>query len=295
MHGSRTMAVACFGLCLLRGAGGSPVPAQRDTESAAVEKWRLAVLAGDSATLASLYSTTPPARVVSPENKSGSAQEDVAFWSGWKAKGLTNIAVEVAQEEIPAPTVHQVVFQTVLTVKEVAQSRKLYVAVAQVWVQQGDAWRIAEAERMAPARLKQPLSTKKDLYLAGADAKAEIADAIQKAASEHKRILVDFGANWCFDCHVLDEALHSPEIAPVVANFFEVVHVDVGEMNKNLDVAKLYDIPLDRGIPAIAVLESDGKLLFSQKRGEFEAARSLAPEDILEFLDKWKPRPTPKN
>ncbi len=50
------------------------------------------------------------------------------------------------------------------------------------------------------------------------------------------------------------------------------------------DVAKQYDGPLDRGGPAIAALESDGKLLFSQKRGEFEAARSMAPEDILDFL-----------
>jgi hypothetical protein len=70
---------------------------------------------------------------------------------------------------------------------------------------------------------------------------------------------------------------------------FEVVHVDIGQMDKNLDVAKQYDVPLDRGVPALAVLESDGKLLFSQKRGEFEAARSMAPEDILDFLNKWKP------
>jgi hypothetical protein len=39
----------------------------------------------------------------------------------------------------------------------------------------------------------------------------------------------------------------------------------------NVDVAKQYDVPLDRGVPAITVLESDGKLPFSQKRGEFEA------------------------
>jgi hypothetical protein len=43
----------------------------------------------------------------------------------------------------------------------------------------------------------------------------------------------------------------------------------------NVDVAKPYDVPLDRGVPTITVLESDGKLLFSQKRGEFEAARSM--------------------
>jgi hypothetical protein len=50
----------------------------------------------------------------------------------------------------------------------------------------------------------------------------------------------------------------------------------------NLDVAKQYDVPLERGVPAIAVLESEGKLLFSQKRGEFEAASSMGLSQPVE-------------
>jgi thioredoxin 1 len=127
------------------------------------------------------------------------------------------------------------------------------------------------------------------LYPASADAKAEIAEAVHRATGAHKRVLIVFGGNWCYDCHVLDEAFHSLEILPTLEKSFELVDVDIGQMDKNLDLAKQYDVPLDRGVPAIAVLESDGKLLFSQKRGEFEAARSMAPEDILDFLNKWKP------
>ena len=41
-----------------------------------------------------------------------------------------------------------------------------------------------------------------------------------------------------------------------------------------------YQVPMKKGIPAIAVLDSDGKLLYSQKGGEFEKARALAPEDV---------------
>jgi hypothetical protein len=37
------------------------------------------------------------------------------------------------------------------------------------------------------------------------------------------------------------------------------------------------------------VLDADGKLLFSQKKGEFEKARALGPEDLVDFLNKWKP------
>jgi thioredoxin 1 len=63
----------------------------------------------------------------------------------------------------------------------------------------------------------------------------------------------------------------------------------VGEGDKNQDIMKQYEVPMARGIPAIAVLESDGKLLYSQKGGEFEKARALGPEDLVAFLNKWKP------
>jgi hypothetical protein len=49
------------------------------------------------------------------------------------------------------------------------------------------------------------------------------------------------------------------------------------------------DIPLKKGIPALAVAESDGTLVVSQKNGEFEDARALTPEVLMEFLNKWKP------
>jgi len=130
---------------------------------------------------------------------------------------------------------------------------------------------------------------KKVLYPENADAKREIDEALHSASPAHKRVLVVFGANWCFDCHALDEAFHSPEIAPLLDKYFVVVHVDIGRGDKNLDLAQEYEVPLKRGIPAIAVLDSSGKLLFSQKQGEFEAARSLATADILAFLNKWKP------
>jgi len=130
---------------------------------------------------------------------------------------------------------------------------------------------------------------KKELYPASADAKKEIDEALHSASPAHKRVLVVFGANWCYDCHALDDAFHSPEIAPLLDKYFVVVHVDIGRGDKNLDLAQKYDVPLNRGIPAIAVLDSAGRLLFSQKHGEFEAARSLANADILAFLNKWKP------
>jgi thioredoxin family protein len=255
---------------------------------APLEQWRLAVISGDAAALAQMFATSPQPQIKGADGKAATVQSEVGFWTGWKPKGLTDVSVDVAQDQLPQPNVHVVVAQVTLTVKTAGAEKKYYVGMAQGWVQAGDIWRIAYVQRTDAARLRQPLK-QKDLYPASADAQKEIAEAIRVATQTHKRVLVVFGGNWCYDCHVLDEAFRSPEISPVIEKSFEVVHVDIGRMDKNLEIAKQYDVPLDRGVPAIAVLESDGKLLFSQKRGEFEAARSMAPEDILAFLNKWKP------
>jgi len=169
-----------------------------------------------------------------------------------------------------------------------AASKTVYVTEAQAWQQQADQWRLVVVKRTEPAHLKQPTDTKKDLYPAQADARAEITEAEEKAAKEHKRVLLVFGANWCFDCHVLDLAFHRPDFAPVVARY-EIVHVDIGEDGKkNADIAREFQVPLEKGVPALAVVDGRGKLLVSQKNGEFENARAMTPEAMLEFLNKWK-------
>jgi len=161
---------------------------------------------------------------------------------------------------------------------------------AQGWQKQGEQWRIVAAERTDSPQLQQPADMKKNIYPDNVDAHAEIHQAEQKAVQLHKRLLLVFGANWCFDCHVLDLAFQRPDLAPIVNANYEVVHVDIGpDGKKNADVAKEFQTTLDQGVPVLAILESDGKVVFSQKQGEFEDARALTPEALADFLNKWKP------
>src|SRR5215831_1787743 len=113
------------------------------------------------------------------------------------------------------------------------------------------------------------------LYPADADANQDLKDALTRAASEHKNVLLVFGANWCYDCHVLDHALHDGDAGKIVSDKFLLVHVDIGEGEKNSELVKEYKIPLDKGIPAVAVLDASGKMLYSSGEGEFEAARRM--------------------
>ena len=42
------------------------------------------------------------------------------------------------------------------------------------------------------------------IYSDTADAHHDIAQALVTAQHEHKRVILDFGGNWCIDCQVLD-------------------------------------------------------------------------------------------
>ena len=134
----------------------------------------------------------------------------------------------------------------------------------------------------------EPVTVKTDLYPLDADAKKEIDAALKVAGANHKHVLLIFGANWCYDCHVLDRALHEGNAGQIVKERFVLVHVDIGEGDKNLDLTTKYKTPLDKGVPAVAILRSNGELLYSSSEGEFEAARKMMKRDLGAFLNRWK-------
>jgi thioredoxin 1 len=249
----------------------------------ALEQWRSAIVAGDAAGLKAFYSIDPPAQVQANGVATG-ANADVNFWLGLKAHSMKLEIVRLTEH----PGIEGVIFKAEVRTG-LPSGETISVIDAQGWRKQGEQWRIVGAERTDAPHLKQPSDMKKNIYPPDADAHAEIKAAEEKAAALHKRLLLVFGANWCYDCHVLDLAFHRPDFAAVMADY-EVVHVDLGDdEKKNADLVKQFDVPLDKGIPALAIVESDGKLVVSQKNGEFEDARSLTPEALLEFLNRWKP------
>jgi thioredoxin 1 len=117
-----------------------------------------------------------------------------------------------------------------------------------------------------------------------ADARADIQQALTQAAAKHNDVIVVFGANWCGDCRMLDSAMKSGTSAPLLAHDFEVVKVSVGRWDKNLDVAKSYGVPLEKGIPAVAILSSQNKVLYVTKEGELANARQMGEDGIYNFL-----------
>ena len=131
-------------------------------------------------------------------------------------------------------------------------------------------------------------SAERDIYPAPGQAKADLAAALTASAAGHKRVILDFGGNWCPDCHVLDSYFHDSANRPILEANYILVHVNIGRLDENLDIAERYQIPLRKGVPALAVLGEGGELLYSQKTGEFEAMRGMKSSAVTEFLVRWK-------
>jgi len=119
-----------------------------------------------------------------------------------------------------------------------------------------------------------------------ADAKAQILAALTEASRTRVPVLVVFGANWCADCKVLDLAFKEGASAPLIAKSFKVVKVNVGRFDRNTEIAQSYGVPLKEGIPAVAVLSPQGKVLYATRAGELADARSMGDQGIYEFFRK---------
>jgi thioredoxin 1 len=49
-------------------------------------------------------------------------------------------------------------------------------------------------------------------------------------------------------------------------------------------------VPIEKGVPALAVLSPEGKLLYSQTGGEFEDMRHMESSSVTSFLVQWRPQ-----
>lgn len=255
-----------------------------------IEEWKHSLARADLGAMKALYSTAPPAKFVGPDKKpTPDITPEFDFWQNIISSNASEFEVNTVGVR-DQQALHMVSLEIALKVHTPNGLRTRYVLEQQAWQQQSDRWRIVAATHSDLLKMRPALKPNAHLYDGSADAKEEIKKALAKASSSHQRVIVVFGANWCYDCHVLDQAFHQADVAPILEKNFQIVHVDVGDDGKrNNDLAAKYEIPLQKGIPALAILGPDGNLLYSQRKGEWESARSLDPDDVIAFLNKWKP------
>ena len=260
-----------------------------------LDNWKAAVLAGDKSALSKFYSSSPAAVAKTIQGETQDPAEEPAFWSSLRPQGLVGLNPKVLEAKTLQPGVTSLVMHVEVNFKTKDGAKEGVISTKQVWVQRLGEWKIVSTERDDPRtkearRLPEPVKPNTQLYPPPEEAQAEISTALAAARKDHKRVILIFGGNWCYDCHVLDTTFRSKSFAPIVQANYHVVHINIGNYDVNRDLAQKYEIPLEKGVPSLAILDPDGTLVVSQKKGEFESTVRIGPEDVLEFLKKWKPQ-----
>lgn len=128
------------------------------------------------------------------------------------------------------------------------------------------------------------------VYDEAADARAQVAQALAKAKTENRQVMIVFGANWCGDCKMLDGEFRKPAMKALLDANYVVVKVDVGRFNKNLDVVKPYGEVIKKGIPSIVIATPANQLVYATNGGELADARKMGEAGVAEFFQKLAAR-----
>jgi len=127
---------------------------------------------------------------------------------------------------------------------------------------------------------------KPPLYDESADAAADIAAALAVAKKENTRVLIQWGANWCGWCKLLHQVFNEDrDISSKILYEYEVVYVDVGQFDKNVELAEKFDADFkSNGVPFLTILDGDGNVITNQETGSLEEGSVHNPVKVLDFL-----------
>jgi hypothetical protein len=135
------------------------------------------------------------------------------------------------------------------------------------------------------------------IYNPTADPKALVATALAYAKEDGIRVLLNFGSNDDESSKAFAAARRSRDLSQFFADEYRTVNVYVGALDKNLDVAQAYGVSLKAGeLPALAVLDADGKVLAREAGPAFRSDTDPAAHDaakIAAFLTAHKAPPPP--
>jgi len=136
-----------------------------------------------------------------------------------------------------------------------------------------------------PLRAEDAANTKQPgIYNEAARGAKQVADAVIIATRENKRILLQFGANWCSWCVKLHKLFETDKAVKeeLRANYV-VALIDVNN-GHNQDLVVKYGAETGYGLPFLVVLDGHGKHLITKHSDDFEEGDHHDPQKVLAFL-----------
>jgi thiol:disulfide interchange protein len=115
----------------------------------------------------------------------------------------------------------------------------------------------------------------------------DLEQAIDRASTDNKRVLIVVGGDWCVWCEVLDQYLvRNDDVRAAFEESFVMVKVNWSRQNENR--VFLSGFPESVGYPDFLILDSNGAYLDQQATGDLESGRSYDRARMLEFAQRWR-------
>jgi thiol-disulfide isomerase/thioredoxin len=126
-------------------------------------------------------------------------------------------------------------------------------------------------------------------YPAPDGAHAAVDAAFARAKASGKKVLIDFGGNWCPDCRLLAGVFREPAVDAWLPENFVVVAVNVGHFEVNTDIAARYNVKI-KAVPTVLIITPDGKLLNPDGTLALGNARAMSAQAVVDLIAQWNSR-----
>jgi thiol-disulfide isomerase/thioredoxin len=135
-----------------------------------------------------------------------------------------------------------------------------------------------------------PKPKPKPVYDPFADAAADVEAAFKLARETNKRVLIEFGANWCTGCRDLGVVLkENAEVSAALKRGFVLVLVDTDTESGRQLQEKYVPKRQRNSIPHLAVLDPSGKVLRNDDTTALEVDDNYSFTKLKTFLAEWSP------
>lgn len=120
-----------------------------------------------------------------------------------------------------------------------------------------------------------------------ADAWKDVDKALNDARDSGKMTIVAMGANWCHDSRGLAGQFEKERFQTLFKNHYELVYVDVGKKNRNIDIAQEFGVDNIVGTPTVFVISSGGNVLNLDTAPTWRNAYSRSEDDIFDYFESF--------
>lgn len=120
------------------------------------------------------------------------------------------------------------------------------------------------------------------------NANVDLDRALDKAKKSGNNVLLVMGANWCHDSRALSGWLASPRFKRLVADQYELVFVDVGNKDRNIDIAQNFGMERIKGTPTVLVVSPEAEHLNPKTAPTWRNAASRSEDEIFSYFAKFE-------